>query len=72
MPDNATVPPATRINLAKFRRELDEDWIDYQAINADAAAYFARWDAERQRLEKRLNAKLRRIGQSLDQLIQAA
>lgn len=64
--------PHTRITYAQFKREYEEALIDVRALRAQREAFLARLQAEEDAAWARLDAKLRIIGQSLDQLVKAA
>lgn len=57
--------PHTRIALTKYRRELEEAWLDLEALDNQTTAFLERALAEREAARKSLRDKLRPIFASL-------
>lgn len=60
------------ITRRQFRRELEEAWLDYTAIDADEEVFLLRALADKRAARQSLQDKLSLIFQSLDRLDQPA
>jgi hypothetical protein len=61
----SNVSPYQRIARAKFKRELEEAWLDLEAIQHQRNAYLAHALADEEAARKSLQAKLSLVFQSL-------